>query len=164
MGIGMTRMLHVKIPVTDLQASVSWYGDLMDLALSYEFIEEGELRGAALLSEEGNFSFALRLRQYCASAPDLTGFDVVSLHMESRESLVAFHARCKSLGLQHTEVQDRSPNEAIVDVTDPDATVLRFYWVGPTADRQFVGMSFNSTGVPEFSGEPRLSAKRILGR
>jgi catechol 2,3-dioxygenase-like lactoylglutathione lyase family enzyme len=45
MAIGMTKVLHVKIPVTDLQRSVTWYASLMDLELSKEFIEQGELRG-----------------------------------------------------------------------------------------------------------------------
>jgi catechol 2,3-dioxygenase-like lactoylglutathione lyase family enzyme len=58
MAIGMTKVLHVKIPVTDLQRSVTWYASLMDLELSKEFIEQGELRGAALTSPEGG----LRLR------------------------------------------------------------------------------------------------------
>lgn len=56
MGIGMTKVLHVKIPVTDLQCSASWYAALMDLKLSREFIEDGELRGAALYSPEAGFA------------------------------------------------------------------------------------------------------------
>lgn len=48
MGIGMTKVLHVKIPVTDLQRSVSWYCSLLELDLSREFVEQGVLRGAAL--------------------------------------------------------------------------------------------------------------------
>src|SRR3954467_6541931 len=97
-GIGMTKVLHVKIPVTDLQRSVTWYCDLMDLDLSKEFIEGDELRGAALMSPEGGFAFALRLRQYCAGQPDLTGFDVVALHMATRESLEDLRRRCAELG------------------------------------------------------------------
>jgi catechol 2,3-dioxygenase-like lactoylglutathione lyase family enzyme len=164
MAIGMTRVLHVKIPVTDLQASVTWYGDLMDLALLHEFIEDDELRGASLKSDEGNFSFALRLREHCASAPDLTGFDVVALHMASREALVRLHDRCATLGARHTEDQDRGQNEAVVDVTDPDGTVLRFYWVGPDVAEGFVGMAFGESGIPVFTSEPRLTAARIAGR
>jgi len=63
MAVGMTKVLHVKLPVTDLQRSVDWYAALMDLQLTHEFIEHDELRGAALRSAEGGFSFALRLRE-----------------------------------------------------------------------------------------------------
>ena len=31
MTIGMTKVLHVKIPVSDLQRSVTWYCELLDL-------------------------------------------------------------------------------------------------------------------------------------
>ena len=55
-GIGITKVMHVKIPVTDLQVSVDWYCRLMDLTLTYEFIEHGELRGAAVRSMEGGYS------------------------------------------------------------------------------------------------------------
>lgn len=164
MAIGMTRVLHVKIPVTDLQASVTWYSDLMDLSLMHEFIEDDEVRGAALKSDEGNFSFALRLREHCESKPDLTGFDVVALHMQTRDALARLSDKCAMLDLHHTRIQDRGPNEAIVDVTDPDGTVLRFYWVGPDEAEAFVGMSFQTTGAPVFSTEPRLTAARIAGR
>lgn len=161
MGIGMTKVLHVKIPVVDLQRSVTWYCDLMDLVLSMEFIEDDELRGAALASMEGGFSFALRLREHCASTPDLTGFDVVALHMATRASLEHLRSRCANLGVEHTEIQDRGASGAVVDVTDPDGTVLRFYWVGATEQPQP-----GSTGeaAPTQVLEPRLTAPRVAGR
>lgn len=165
MAIGMTRVHHVKIPVTDLQRSVTWYCDLMDLVLWREFIEDDELRGAALKSEEGGFSFGLRLREHCASTPDLTGFDVVGLQMATRESLELLRNRCADLGAAHTQIQDRRANEAVVDVTDPDGTVLRFYWQGPTDQPDvFSGVVFHGSGRPELVGEPRLAAPRVGGR
>ncbi len=165
MGIGMTRLLHVKIPVTDLQNSVDWYCRLMDLSLTHEFIEQDELRGAAVRSTEGGFSFALRLRQHCSSAPDLEGFDIVAVHMNSREALSVVQQRSAALGAEYTDVQDRGPHEAVVDVTDPDGTVLRFYWVDLAAvSDTFVGYAFTGDGPPEFIGEPRLEAPSVLGR
>jgi len=123
MALGMTKVLHVKLPVTDLQRSVTWYGRLMDLALSHEFVEEDELRGAALRSDEGGFSIALRLRRHCAGGPDLTGYDVAAFHVVSRDILRDVQRRAADLGAPHTEVQDRGPDQAVVDVTDPDGTV-----------------------------------------
>lgn len=165
MGIGMTKIMHVKIPVTDLQRSLDWYGELMDLTLTHEFIEDGEVRGVALKSTEGGFSFALRLRQYCAGTPDLTGYDVVALHMTNRESLLGVQERSAGLNASYTEVQDRGPHEAVVDVTDPDGTLLRFYWVAPTQDPDtFLGMAFHEDGPPTFESEPRLRTTRVAGR
>ncbi|GAA4752940.1 VOC family protein [Actinomycetospora chibensis] len=165
MAIGMTKLLHIKLPVTDLQHSVDWYCRLMDLALAYEFVEDGELRGAVLRSEEGGFNVALRLRQYCASASDLTGFDVVGMHMESRESLAVVRERCAALGAECTGIQDRAPHEAVVDVTDPDGTILRFYWMDlASAPTAFQGVEFRGDGPPELVAEPRLTAPAVLGR
>lgn len=157
MSIGMSKILHVKLPVTDLQRSVDWYAALMDLHLSHEFIEHDEVRGAALRSEEGGFSFALRLREHCEGQPTLDGFDVVALHMVDRDAVVALAERCRGLGVSSSPVQDRGPHEAIVDVPDPDGTVLRFYWVDQAADNPpFVGMVFDGAGPPRLTTEPRL--------
>lgn len=157
MGIGMTKVLHVKIPVTDLARSAQWYARLMDLVLTREFIEQGELRGVALHSSEGGFAFALRERKHCLSKPVLEGFDVVSLHMEARESLTALRRRCEELGIACSQIEDRADNEAVLDVPDPDGTVLRFYWVGDTGQPdRFIGIEFNESGPPRLVHEPRL--------
>lgn len=162
MGVGMTKVLHVKMPVTDLQRSVDWYVQLMDLVLTREFIEDGELRGAALHSTEAGFSFALRLRDQCSSRPVLDGFDVLAIHMATRHALEALRGRCAALGVPCSEIQDRAENEAVVDVPDPDGTVLRFYWVGATAESdRFIGLEFESTGPPHLVAKPRLRAPLV---
>jgi catechol-2,3-dioxygenase len=126
MGIGMTRVQHVKIPVSDLGRSAGWYATLLDLVPFRGFVEHGALRGAALRSPEAGVVFALRERQFCASQPNLAGFDLVALRMASREALAGLAAKCDRLGIEHSPVQDRGPSEAVVDVPDPDGTVLRF--------------------------------------
>jgi len=157
MSIGMTRIHHVKIPVTDLGRSVSWYARLLDLVPCREFVEQGALRGAGLRSPEAGFLIALRERQFCASRPDLAGFDVVALHMNSREALADLAAKCDRLGMEHGPIQDRGPDEAVVDVPDPDGTVLRFLWdrEGEQTSR-FMGLSFDADGSPAFYDTPRL--------
>ena len=92
------------------------------------FVEHGALRGAALRSPEAGVVFALRERQFCASQPNLAGFDLVALRMASREALAELAAKCDRLGIEHSPVQDRGPSEAVVDVPDPDGTVLLFFW------------------------------------
>lgn len=162
MAVGMTKVLHVKLPVTDLQRSVDWYAGLMDLHLTHEFIEDGEVRGAALHSAEGSFSFALRLREHCPGQPVLNGFDVVALHMVDRDAVVRMSERCRRLGVMCSPVQDPREHEAIVDVADPDGTVLRFYWIDESIDRDsFVGVIFDGAGPPRFTREPRLRSPVI---
>jgi catechol 2,3-dioxygenase-like lactoylglutathione lyase family enzyme len=164
-GIGMTKVLHVKIPVTDLEHSADWYVRLMDLELAREFIEDGQLRGVALYSPEGRSSFALRMREHCPGQPVLEGFDVVALHMATREHLVRLRERCARLGITCSAVQDRSDGEAVVDVADPDGTVLRFYWVGQS-DRpdHFVGIVFDHGQVTRLTSTPQLDLPLVASR
>jgi catechol 2,3-dioxygenase-like lactoylglutathione lyase family enzyme len=157
MSIGMTGIRHVKIPVTDLPRSVSWYAKLMGLVPLREFVELGALRGVALRSPEGKFAIALRERQFCTGQPSLAGFDPIALGMSSREALAEFAARCDELGIEHSPIQDRGPDEAVVDVPDPDGMVLRFFWERETEETQrFLGLSFDAEGPPAFYDTPRL--------
>src|SRR6478609_5500990 len=57
---GLDRIAQVKLPVTDLARSVSWYRRLFDLRLWTEFVEDGVLRGAGLIDPQGRFNIALR--------------------------------------------------------------------------------------------------------
>jgi len=41
---GLDRIAQVKLPVTDLARSVTWYCRLLDLRLWAEFVEDGVLR------------------------------------------------------------------------------------------------------------------------
>ena len=157
MGIGTTRVQHVKIPVSDLACSVGWYARLLDLVPFREFVEHGALRGAALRSPEAAVVLALRERQFCPSQPSLAGFDLVALRMASRKALAELAARCDRLGIEHSPVQARGPGEAVVDVPDPDGTVLRFFWEHETEQTlRFIGLCFDSAGPPEFYDVPRL--------
>ena len=124
----MTKVQHVKIPVTDLARSVAWYSRLLDLVPFREFVEQGALRGAALRSPEAGFAVALRERQFCASQPDLAGFDLVALHMANREALADLAAKCDQLGIEHGPIQDRGPNEAVVDVNRPEFRAYFLTW------------------------------------
>ena len=159
----LTKILHVKLPVTDLQRSVDFYASLMDLEVTREFVQDGEVRGAALHSAEGGFSFALRLREHCPGRPVLDGFDVVALHMVDRDAIVRMSTRCRRQGVACSPVQDRGEHEAVVGVVDPDGTVLRFYWVDESVTRKpFVGMVFDGEGPPRITHEPQLLHPKAL--
>jgi catechol 2,3-dioxygenase-like lactoylglutathione lyase family enzyme len=67
MGIGLTKIKHVKLPVSDLQRSVSWYQSLLDLELHMEFVERGTVCGASLVDRDGGFEITLRDKEFCAA-------------------------------------------------------------------------------------------------
>ncbi len=69
------------------------------------------------------------------------------------------------LGADYTLVQDRGPHEAVMDVTDPEGTLLRFYWVDVAHEPDlFLAFAFRDDGPPELIHEPRLRAPSVLGR
>jgi len=123
---GLDRIAQVKLPVTDLARSVTWYCRLLDLRLWAEFVEDGVLRGAGLIDPQGRFNVALRDRRVCSSQPNLHGFDVVAFLPASRSVLDDMVDRCERLGVAHSGIQD-TPAGPRLDIPDPDGTVLRFY-------------------------------------
>ena len=148
------RIAQVKIPVTDLAASVAWYVAVLDLRLWTEFVEDGELRGAGLIDRDGRFAVALRDRRFCVSEPDLSGFDVVAFTPSSQDSLNELAARCDALGFACSEIVDVGDG-SILDVPDPDGTVLRFYHFTGRKD-VFTGHSYAAGRPVERYSEPRL--------
>lgn len=139
------RIRHVKLPVTDLARSVAFYCDLLDLRLAGEFREQGELRGAQLMHPSG-FGIAVRMREYCAGQPDLAGFDVFALEVESVDELHAFAARADELEYTRSEVFDRGEYGAALDIVDPDNTVVRLLANNPFHADRFVGVDTDGKG------------------
>jgi catechol 2,3-dioxygenase-like lactoylglutathione lyase family enzyme len=151
------RIRHVKVPVTDLARSTGWYRSLLDLELAAEFAEQGVVRGVQLLDPADGFGIALREREFCASRPELTGFDVCAFEVESVAALHRLAERCATLGVAHGGVQDRGRYGASLDIPDPDGTVLRFLADNPFRPGRFVGVDLDADGQLALYGEPRLA-------
>ncbi|MEU0545552.1 VOC family protein [Nocardia sp. NPDC005978] len=142
---GVVRIRHVKIPVGDLARSVAWYRDLLRLTLAAEFRDQGVLRGAQLMDANG-FGIALREREFCASKPDLAGFDVVALEVGAVEDLHELVRRADELGAEHTGVTDRGEYGAFLDLIDPDGTVIRVLADNPLHAGRFIGVDSDADG------------------
>lgn len=151
---GLDRFAQVKLPVTDLARSVHWYRRFLDLRLWFEIIEDGVLRGAALIDPQQRFNIALRDRSVCASQPDLHGFDVVAFLPADRAVLEDLIERCDRFGIDHGAIQD-GPEGSRLDVPDPDGTVLRFYhFTAPTSG--FTGVEYRDGQLVNMYETPRL--------
>jgi catechol 2,3-dioxygenase-like lactoylglutathione lyase family enzyme len=155
-GIGLSQIKHVKLPVADLRRSASWYQALFDLELIAEYVEQGELRGVSLLDRDGGFEIALRQREYCAGQPQLAGFDVFALRSPTEELLTAIAERCDRLGIQRTEVRGFPGYGAGLDIPDPDGTLVRIVWHDPQGPSGFLGVAFDGDGRPQPYRQPRL--------
>jgi catechol 2,3-dioxygenase-like lactoylglutathione lyase family enzyme len=153
MGIGLTKIKHVKLPVSDLQRSVSWYQSLLDLELHTEFVEEGIVRGASLLDRDGGYEIALRDKAVCAGTIS-QGFDFFALSAPSRALLDDVAARCDRLGVIHSGILDVPGMGAGMDIPDPDGTVVRVVWTNP--DRPpFLGVEADKNGTGQAYFTPR---------
>lgn len=149
-------LAQVKLPVTDLRRTIAWYRRVLGLRLWTEIVEDGVLRGAGMMDPGGGFSIGLRDRSVCASHPDLRGFDVVAFRPTSRAALDTLAAHCALLGVAYDGIRD-TPGGAILDVPDPDGTVLRFYhFTAPTEG--FTGVEFRGGRVVGTYEVPRSAA------
>jgi catechol 2,3-dioxygenase-like lactoylglutathione lyase family enzyme len=157
-GIGLSQITHVKLPVDDLPRSASWYRDLFDLELVTEYVEDGEVRGVSLLDRDGGFEIALRQRAYCAGPPRLAGFDVFALRAPTEELLASIVARCDRLGIEHTEIGRFPGYGAGLDIPDPDGTLVRIVWHDPHGAYAtgFFGVATDADGHPRPYQQPRL--------
>ncbi len=155
MGIGLTKIKHVKLPVTDLQRSVSWYQALLDLELHMEFVEQGQVRGASLLDRDGGYEIALRDKAACAGTFEPAGFDLFALSAPFRAVLDDVAARCDRLGVAHSGVREFPGLGAGIDIPDPDDAVVRIVWMDP-AFPAFLGVESDETGATRPYFTPRL--------
>lgn len=156
MGLGLTTLWQAKIPVTDLARSVPWYRALLDLELLAEFVEQGVLRGAALIDRDGGYVIALRDREASASRPYLSGFDLFGFRVSSPEALHQLMQRWDRLNVAHGEIQDRGLSLLGVDVADPDGTVLRFLCFGDPLPETFTGVDFGDGGEISYYDTPKI--------
>jgi catechol 2,3-dioxygenase-like lactoylglutathione lyase family enzyme len=166
MGVGLSQIKHVKLPVSDLRHSATWYRTLFDLELVAEYVEDGEVRGVSLLDRDAGFEIALRQREYCAGAPRLAGFDVFALRSPTRELMDTIAERCDRFGIQHTGVQEVPGYGAGMDIPDPDGTLVRIVWHDPQGGLTsgFLGVATDAEGTPQPYRTPRLDLSGPPGR
>jgi hypothetical protein len=160
MGIGLTKIKHVKLPVSDLQRSVAWYQSLLDLELRTEFVEDGIIRGASLLDRDVGYEIALRNKDVCAGTTDAQGFDLFALSAPSK-------GRCSTTS-QRGVIDSESSTAAC---TIFPASALG--WISPTRTARLYPSSGMNPALPPFVGgasdkngtaqpyfPPRLSSER----
>lgn len=156
MGIGLSQIKHVKLPVADLRRSTAWYRSLFDLELVNEFVEDGDVRGVQLLDRDAGWEIALRQVDYCAGPPRLTGFEILALRAPEEAVVDAVAGRCDQLGVAHTEISRLPGYVTGMDIPDPDGTVIRILWHDPRGMSGFLGVEYDADGRPTPYREPRL--------
>ncbi|WP_269459044.1 VOC family protein [Micromonospora inositola] len=148
--------MQVKIPVSDLSRSVTWYCRAFGLRLGWEFCETGVVRGAVLTDEHERFLLGLRHREVIPGQPEFPGFDLFSFGVASVEAMHNLIHHFDELGITHEPLFDRGPGGGVqLDVPDPDGTIIRL--LSPFGEHPpFMGVEFPADGSPTFYDTPRL--------
>ena len=118
---------HLKLPVSDLERSRSWYESRLGYELAREFVEGGTLMGVALRHPNGGPGLALRLDPDRAAAA--AGFDYFAIGVPDKDALEALAARLTALGEHHAGVHVASTGWILPLLHDPDGHEVRFYTI-----------------------------------
>ena len=150
---------HLKLPVTDLERSARWYGEVLGARRLTELDHrrpDGTL--FAVILEVPGLGTNLELRLDPATAEALAAYDFVTLAVEDRVALDRWVEYLDSVGIQHSP-----PIVALVGwllvIPDPDGLRLRLYTAQPhglDASRVEFDSPWLSAG-PAVLGAPRQS-------
>ena len=127
---------HVDLSVTDLDASTSWYRDLLDMVDL--FGHRNEERGYEVLyMMEPNSGVVMGFEQHDANPGTpfderRVGLDHLSWSVESREQLDAWLARLDERGIPHSGIAEAEMWDVLV-FRDPDNVQLEFIYIKPAA-------------------------------
>jgi catechol 2,3-dioxygenase-like lactoylglutathione lyase family enzyme len=116
---------HIKLPVTDLPRSRSWYESRLGYQVEIEFIEGGVLMGLALRHPNGGPRLALRVHPERSAG--LGDFDFFAIGVPDRPALESLAERLTALGDRHAGVQFGGIGWVLPDLHDPDGHEVRFY-------------------------------------
>ncbi|MFF5111007.1 VOC family protein [Streptosporangium sp. NPDC000509] len=124
MNAVLTGVHHLKIWVSDLERSRSWYEKVLGLEHHTSFQDEdGVIRGMSFTVPGAAFQIALRENPSLAKA--LFDADPFALQV-TLEGLEAWVARLDGLGVPHSPIIKASAGHALGFV-DPDGVQIRLY-------------------------------------
>src|SRR3954452_16882658 len=124
---------HVSITVSDLERSVPWYSDVLELTkLMDEPHPDGQ--GYAVVLGKPDWSMCVGLHTHPRNEGERfsetrTGLDHVSFRVPMRSDLDAWEQRLTRLGVEHSPVNDRD-GFAVVVFRDPDNVQLELISMG----------------------------------
>ncbi|MGC5010438.1 VOC family protein [Streptosporangium sp. DT93] len=124
MNAVLTGVHHLKLWVSDLERSRSWYERVLGLEHHISFEDEdGVIRGMSFTVPGAGFQIALRENPDLARA--LHDADPFALQV-TRDGLDAWVARLDALDVPHSPVIRASAGHAL-GFTDPDGVQIRLY-------------------------------------
>jgi catechol 2,3-dioxygenase-like lactoylglutathione lyase family enzyme len=133
----ITGVSHVDISVTDLQASVRWYTELLGMVPLFGGRNDERGYEAQYLMEPES-GLVLGFEQHDANDGTAfderrVGLDHLSFNVEDRDRLDAWLARLDELGISHSGITEEDSWDVLV-FRDPDNVQLEFIYVKIGAD------------------------------
>jgi catechol 2,3-dioxygenase-like lactoylglutathione lyase family enzyme len=118
---------HIALTVTDLDASVSWYGKLFDISQRLEGPHEG---GTGKLLADDEWKLVIVLHRHDRNRGEgfhetRTGLDHVGLGVPTRAELEAWSDRLEGHGVKRAPAADRPLTQSPIADT-PDGSILVF--------------------------------------
>jgi catechol 2,3-dioxygenase-like lactoylglutathione lyase family enzyme len=116
---------HVKLPVSDLNSSRSWYATRLGYVPAIEFTRDGRTTGVTMAHPNGGPM--LGLVAHPALAKRASGFDYFSIGVPDKARLEELAARLTALGESHAGVHFATIGWILPGTHDPDGHEVRFY-------------------------------------
>jgi catechol-2,3-dioxygenase len=116
---------HLKLPVSDLDTSIAWYGECLGYQVVIEFRGRGRRTGVSMTHPDGGPWLGLVLDPERARAA--AGFDYFSIGVPDRQALERLAAHLTALGQPHAGVHFATVGWILPMLHDPDGHEVRFY-------------------------------------
>lgn len=126
----ITGISHIDLSVTDLEASVAWYTELLGLTPLFGGRNDAHGLDVRYLMEPSS-GLVLGFEQHDANDGTpfderRVGLDHLAFNVASRDELDAWLARLDELGISHTGITEEDPWDVLV-CRDPDHIQLEFF-------------------------------------
>jgi catechol 2,3-dioxygenase-like lactoylglutathione lyase family enzyme len=116
---------HVRIPVSDLEAAVAWFADLLGYEKEFSFESDGSVTGWAL--RHGAGGPALTLIADADRARACAGFPLFAFGVPDEAAVRDIAARLDARGIAHGGVQPALVKVKLPFVEGPDGVLFGFY-------------------------------------
>jgi catechol 2,3-dioxygenase-like lactoylglutathione lyase family enzyme len=116
---------HLKLPVSDLDASLDWYARVLGAEHQPQFdhVDDDGTRYAAIMTVPG-LPVPLELRWAPAAAEAMDGYDPISFAAGGTDELEAWVAHLDAEGIDHSPITAGAAGHLLV-LADLDGTFLR---------------------------------------
>jgi catechol 2,3-dioxygenase-like lactoylglutathione lyase family enzyme len=116
---------HLKLPVSDLDASIDWYGKVFDAEYSPQFdhVDSFGVRYAVIITVPG-LPVPVELRWAPEAASAIGGYDPIDLAVDCAAALQEWTRHLDTLGVDHSPVISGGAGHLMV-LSDPDGIYIR---------------------------------------